>query len=154
MHRKPFTIDVWGGFRERELGRVKTPKVFASRAFDIAPRRERNRTPRAAPTLDFWIYDLPCSRLLLRRVSLAGGQTGRTKQLSAVKAALHFGFALDKVPSRRAVTPQRMGHSGQNLSRHPPSLHLNLVAAIFALAVEAGLRPDQYHVGFGARPGR
>jgi hypothetical protein len=26
--------------------------------------------------------------------------------------------------------------------------------AIFARAAEAGLRPDQYHVGFGARPGR
>jgi len=35
-----------------------------------------------------------------------------------------------------------------------PCLHLNLLTAIFVLAAEAGLRPDQYHVGFGARPGR
>ena len=28
------------------------------------------------------------------------------------------------------------------------------LTSIFALAAEVGLRPDRYHVGFGARPGR
>ena len=37
---------------------------------------------------------------------------------------------------------------------HPRFPRLNLFAAIFAPAAEAGLRPDQCRVGFGARPGR